>query len=230
MRRVVTQPSDPYNLMALQMMGQTGVVPNTLTRTAGGPGFRDTLKGLMPRLPAGTGMWLAGVPVAMEAVNQLNLDPDNPVGNAAGFAGATGGGLGGMALGAKLGFLGGGPIGAGIGGFLGATLGGNTLRGGANMVNNFLQGSPQDRAIRDTERMFRSQLGMGFEALPLQQAQSELAYSFQERAAREAQRLQAQQLYQQAALGSAMAPVGRYMDPNFMAALGQIGASYGGIG
>jgi hypothetical protein len=47
-------------------------------RAAGGPGFRDTLKGLMPDLPAGTGMWLAGVPVAMEAVNQLNLDPWQP--------------------------------------------------------------------------------------------------------------------------------------------------------
>jgi hypothetical protein len=29
------------------------------------------------------------------------------------------------------------------------------------MVNNFLQGSPQDRAIRDTERMFRSAAGDG---------------------------------------------------------------------
>jgi hypothetical protein len=192
----------------------------------------------MARLPAGfggmAGLGLVGLSTAMDAAGQLNQDPARPGANAAGAGGSIGGGVIGGLIGAKLGgpFA---PFTAPLGAWAGSQLGGGGLRNAYSAGADWLRGSPLDQEIRNTEKMHASQVRMGFNALPLDQARREMELAIQEQAAREIARLNAQQTYQHAALSAAMVPMGRYAggsytDPAFSAALGSVASAYGGMG
>lgn len=209
-------------------------------RAAGGPEFRSALGKFFRNPLVRTGSFaLAGMPIAFEAVNELNQDPGNTVGNISGAAGELGGGFaGGLvgaklvgALGAKLGALGGPlapltvPLGFAVGSYLGGGAGSTLARGVANAVTG-MTNDELGKTIRDQERMARSAIAMEAERGLAQMPVLELQAALQQQQLNEdmARRLRAQGigLYQQAMLGPSMVPAGAYMDPNFSNAMASI--------
>lgn len=205
-------------------MAAAALAPHAL-RLAGGGGFLRAA-GSFLRGPGGYA--LAGVPIAVDALGQLGQNPVDPAGNVAASAGSIGGGLGGGALGAILGApLGpaGKLIGFGVGSMLGSQGGGELARNASTAVQGYFN-DPIAKGIRDTERMYESQTGMmadrARQMMPVEEAMMRLNYEDQARRAALASRLQGQAAYQQSLLQGAMAPVGAYQDPNYMAMLGNI--------
>lgn len=179
------------------------------------------------------GTLLAGIPIAIGAIGQLNADPTNPGGNLTGAAGAVGGGvLGTLAGGAIGGALipgAGAPIGAmlgrALGGALGTGLGGDTGRNAFNAVSGLFN-DPVTKEIDANRRRFESmadaQTAAGWKALPLQQAAMRAQSEDEQRRAQLAADLQARQLYAQALFQGAMGVPGAYRDPGFTGMLGSI--------
>lgn len=132
---------------------------------------------------------VGGLLTLLAAAQELN-DPSESGGrNLAQATGLATGGLGGGALGgAAAGFLGGGPIGALVGATLGSVLGGQAGKGVANFAADLVEGSPNDQALRQAEKMGRAQLELEVERAralaPLQEAAAQAAL------ANEAQRLE----------------------------------------
>jgi len=205
-------------------------------RPAGGPGFRAGLKGLMSNPAMRAGGWvLAGLPIALGAIDELGAEPDNPIGNLAGaggsLAGGIGGGIGGGLIGAKIGAMGGlaapvtVPLGFAVGSLLGGNLGGGASRGVANAVTGIMN-DPLSRQIRDAERLARSQIGMQNEAIlasmPAMQALAAQQQSVEAERADLAARMHARTLYQQSMLGPSGVPVNAYANPSYGNALAQV--------
>lgn len=204
----------------------------TSSRSAGGPGFRSALGAFAQNRAAllGGGL-LAGLPLAMVAVEQLGREPGNTQVNLAGSGGAVlGGGIGG-ALGGIAGSRGGrwGALaGTGLGALGGGWAGGELGRGLGTAVRGIAQGDATAQMIRQNERLARSQIAMQNEALlasmPGLEAQMALQQQQEQIAVDRAVRAQRQMLYQQAMLGPSAVTPGAYMDPNFSQSLAALAA------
>lgn len=120
------------------------------------------------------GIALAGAPIAIDAIGQLNNPGGDTVGNLSGAVGSVGGGVGGMILGGLL--TGGNPLGIAAGSWLGSLAGGTTTRAGSELVRNM---DPLGKQIKQNERLADSQFDTwrrhAEAALPLQQLQAESA-------------------------------------------------------
>lgn len=197
-------------------------------RAAGGLDFLGALNFLRgPRGVVG-GTLLAGIPIAMSAIDQLNADPTNPMGNLAGATGATAGGVGGQLGGAALGgFLtAGNPLGmlagGAIGSWLGSSAGGSAGRGVADAISG-MSGDPALRAEKARAEML---IAMQDKALR-QGLPTKLAYdrannaSLREQVAIAAD-ADARRAYSQALYAAAMGRPGAYSDPSFSAALASV--------
>lgn len=171
------------------------------------------------------GITLAGLPIALTAVDQVNRDSESGMANLAGGAGSVVGGIGGLLTGAKVGGLIGGPPGALIGGALGSWGGGEILGGAARGVTNAVTGimdSPLDKQIRDAEKMARSQNKQLLASLPAMRALAAEHLRAETERAQLASQMYGQQLYQEAMLGPSRVPAGAYLDPNYGNALASI--------
>lgn len=199
-------------------------------QTAAGPSFRDRMTAMAgnPGLRA-LGITLAGLPIALTAVDQVNRDSESGMANLAGGAGSVAGGIGGMLAGAKVGGLIGGPPGALIGGALGSWGGGELLGNAARGVTNAVTGimdSPLDKRIREAEKMLRSENAMRTKevlaGLPAMRALAAEQLRADAERAQLASQMYGQRLYQEAMLGPSSVPAGAYFDPNYGNALASI--------
>jgi hypothetical protein len=123
---------------------------------------------------------LGGLLTLLTAASELN-DPTESAGrNLAQAAGVAGGGLAGGALGgAAAGFLGGGPIGLLAGATIGSVLGGMGGRGATTAGMDWIEGSPEQRALQQAKKMADAQLEIDTERLrtlmPIQDAAAQMA-------------------------------------------------------
>lgn len=213
---------------ASDLAGAGGAPSPSGGRAAGGLGFLNALNFL--RGPRGVigGTLLAGVPIAMSAIDQLNADPTNPTGNLSGAAGATALGVAGQVGGAALGgvLTRGHPLGAlaggAIGSWLGSSIGGSAGRGAADALSG-MSGDPALRAERARAEMLMEMQEKALrEGLP-----TRLAYdrannlSLREQAAIVAD-ADARRAYSQALYAAAMGRPGNYADPGFMPSLASV--------
>lgn len=174
-----------------------------------------------------------GLPTAISAVSALNDSQGGPGENLASAGGAAlgGGGLG--AAGAITGALmnrGRPRVGAAIGGLGGAVLGGwaggSLGRTGAELLGGSWN-DPSSKAIRDAERMARSQMALEAERaqvmLPAARAEMQLAAEVEARRAAQAAQLRTIAGYQDALFGAARSPAPPG-DPNWAGLLATMGA------
>jgi hypothetical protein len=204
----------------------------TTSRPAGGLGFRSALGAFAQNRAALLGgALLAGVPLAMTAVEQLGREPGNTAVNMSGTGGALAGGGAGAALGGLVGMRGGrwGMLaGAGLGGLAGGWAGGELGRGIGAGVQGITRGDATAQMIRQNERLARSQIGMQNEAalasIPVQEAMMALQQQQEQIATDRAIRAQRQMLYQQTMLGPSGVAPGAYMDPAFTQSLAALAA------
>jgi len=226
------------NQFQLEML-KRGMVPGG---AQGGRMAGSSLAGFLPtKVGMGATALGVGVPIGLAALGQLAQEenPGDPGGNlvrnVGGASGAVAGGLGGAALGAKVGTMifpgAGSALGALVGGGLGATFGsgagGGAGRGLAGSVYDLARGTPEDRAVRQavrsTETLARSQLGLQQEAFPLQVQQAQLMQQIAQDNFNAQVAARARDTYQQALLGAATPMPGAYADPSFMQALAMAG-------
>jgi len=234
---------DPYLHYGLSRADQSYDIPSAPGSASSGPNNPPNSNGDKMRFagdilsflksPRGRlgGALLAGVPVAIGAMEQLGADPTNPGGNLSGGLGAAGGGALGMMAGGAIGqalipIPGlGGAIGAGIGGALGTGLGGSAGRNAFDAVSGIFN-DPVTKEIDANRRRYESmadaQTQAGWKALPLQQAAMRAQSENNQREAQLAADLQARQLYAQALFQGAQGVPGAYRDPNFTSMLGAI--------
>jgi hypothetical protein len=145
---------------------------------------------------------LGGLLTLFAAAQELNDSTESGGRNLAQATGLVAGGLGGGVLGgAAAGFLGGGPIGALAGAAAGGFFGGEAGRalGGAGF--GLVEGSPNDQALRQAEKMGRAQLALEVERAralaPLQEAAAQAALANEAQRAEVMAKLQNDQLLRQ---------------------------------
>lgn len=176
-----------------------------LPALAGGAAFLSGLKALA------SSPWVTvGLPTAVSGLMALNDSQGEPGENLASAAGATVGGLslGGAGLigGRLMGGRRGAAIGAATGAVLGGMGGGGIGRAGAEILNGNWN-DPSRKAIRDAERMARSQMALEAERaqvlLPAQRAQMQLAAEEEARRAALMAQMSGIANYQNALFGAA---------------------------
>lgn len=156
---------------------------------------------------------LIGIPIAMDAVSQLNqVDPNtgvtDGVGNAGGAIGSAGLGIAGAVAGFGLA----GPWGAGLGSWAGSALGGRLGRGAAQTASNLFGGDEIDRQLRDQERINQAARRQRMADLPVAEAEATAMSRVRENEAANGLRLRQLEAQQQAMLATVLAGSARPMN------------------
>lgn len=145
-------------------------LPFALGRMIVGAGLQQATRNAVRVLPTA----LAGVPIALGAIQELYSSPDSPMAGVAGAAGEIGGGIGGGLGGAafaskidrRLA-----PVGFALGGMLGGGLGSGAASGLARAAEGFYS-DPLRKQLENQRRTAEMLREQSIASMPLQRAQS----------------------------------------------------------